>query len=564
MVKREKKRSLTQEERAELCEEAVKLVADNKLSSKNAFDVQLIEHMSELITAMEKGEGEMNFHRAAGTLDASARIYAYRVDQVYTDLYKARTGLANIADTGNNENGEAKSKGGKNTLETARHLTKEATEVFDAVDPFFKQMARQLEQAGGAKALLLNILPYNRRGGLVFDGQSTRGEEAERIGEGPVDFEVPRLRGRVCAGLDELLAELPEGIESKQEEAPPVPGSPFEAPPPMPEPESPQSAGVGSAFGDDAPMPDDLDDFDKENEGLSEEQRNAELQHMLGAVRVDSDFDFFENIWKLRRKEKRDKEEKEKKEEKERKAKVKRIDLLEEFRNRADDPIALEAPKRKPAKRKKKAELFEALDASLWPANPNTFFRLDWLDKILPPGKFREGAGKDLLHCFENALDVDDGQFGDAVYEDPPPMDEPMDVDLDVPPTPGGDLVPVPYAKTSKHVNVGAVKIGMRGILEELQDGDCGLDDDGERPAKRARTEPETSFGALHQQVQSKNSSEISVAIAFICTLHMCNDMNLELSRQNEEDLGDFAIRIPPKNLQMRALEAGAVPALAY
>jgi hypothetical protein len=551
-----------------LCEEAVKLVADNKLSCKNAFDVQLIEHMSELITAMERGEGEMNFHRAAGTLDASARIYAYRVDQVYTDLYKARTGLANIADASNNENGEAKAKGGKNTLETARHLTKEtSTEPVDAVDPFFKQMARQLENGEGAKALLLNILPYNRRGGLVFDGYSTRGEEAERIDDGPAEFEMPRLRGRVCPGLDEHLAELPEGIESQPEEAPPVPGSPFNlAPPPPPEPESPQSAaGAGSAFGEEAPAEDFDDDFDKENEGLNEEQRNAELQQMLGAVRLDSDFDFFENIWKLRRKEKRDKEEREKKEEKEKKAKVKRIDLLEEFRKRADDPIALEAPKRKPVKRKKKAELFEALDASLWPANPNTFFRLDWLDKILAPGKFREGMGKDLLQCFGNALDVDDGQFGDAVYEDAPPMDEPpLDLDIDVPPTPGGDLVPVPYAKTSKHVNVGAVKIGMRGVLEALQDGDCGLDDDGERPAKRARTEPETSFGALHQQVQSTNSSEISVAIAFICTLHMCNDMNLELSRQNEDDLGDFQIRIPPKNLQLRALEAGAVPALAY
>jgi Chromosome condensation complex Condensin, subunit H len=55
---------------------------------KNAFDVELIEHIGELMQQYESGDGEMNFHRAAGTLDASARIYAYRVDQVHQDVFK--------------------------------------------------------------------------------------------------------------------------------------------------------------------------------------------------------------------------------------------------------------------------------------------------------------------------------------------------------------------------------------------------------------------------------------------------------------------------------------------
>merc|ERR1719231_2252148 len=39
--------------------------------------------------------------------------------------------------------------------------------------------------------------------------------------------------------------------------------------------------------------------------------------------------------------------------------------------------------KRKRAK--KKQELWDALTASTWPANPDSFFRLDWLDRLLPP-----------------------------------------------------------------------------------------------------------------------------------------------------------------------------------
>ena len=82
-----KAEKLTGEGLDELCASALQLVNDNKVNMKNCFDVELIEHIGELMKGYESG-GEMNFHRAAGTLDASARIYAYRVDQVHSDAFK--------------------------------------------------------------------------------------------------------------------------------------------------------------------------------------------------------------------------------------------------------------------------------------------------------------------------------------------------------------------------------------------------------------------------------------------------------------------------------------------
>ena len=82
-----KTEKITAEGLDELCANALQLVNDNKVNMKNCFDVELIEHIGELMKGYESG-GEMNFHRAAGTLDASARIYAYRVDQVHSDAFK--------------------------------------------------------------------------------------------------------------------------------------------------------------------------------------------------------------------------------------------------------------------------------------------------------------------------------------------------------------------------------------------------------------------------------------------------------------------------------------------
>ena len=61
---------------AEHYQKCIKLSAENKISTKNAFNLQLIDYMASMI---KKKESDMaNFQVAAGTLDASTKIYAYR------------------------------------------------------------------------------------------------------------------------------------------------------------------------------------------------------------------------------------------------------------------------------------------------------------------------------------------------------------------------------------------------------------------------------------------------------------------------------------------------------
>ncbi|OQR72866.1 condensin complex subunit 2-like [Tropilaelaps mercedesae] len=70
----------------------VKLSQDNKITIRNAFDVQLIDYM--ISFAKEETEGNRtNFSLASMTLDASGKIYGYRVDAVHQDVFRLVSGI---------------------------------------------------------------------------------------------------------------------------------------------------------------------------------------------------------------------------------------------------------------------------------------------------------------------------------------------------------------------------------------------------------------------------------------------------------------------------------------
>jgi condensin complex subunit 2 len=55
-----------------------------KINAKNAFRLHLIDYMTDLV----KKKAMNNFQVASSTLDASAKIYAGRVDAVHSETYK--------------------------------------------------------------------------------------------------------------------------------------------------------------------------------------------------------------------------------------------------------------------------------------------------------------------------------------------------------------------------------------------------------------------------------------------------------------------------------------------
>jgi len=157
----------------------LKLSAENKVSTKNAFNLQLIDWMAQAIrnkkTGANGGVDMSDFQVAAGTLDASTKIYGFRVDVVYNDTFKLASGLTVSGNQKTDEDldggleGEEPGEGGSqgdpdnpDAPKKRKRIKKSATieknikninigkmELEFDVDPLFKKTTGQFDVAGG-------------------------------------------------------------------------------------------------------------------------------------------------------------------------------------------------------------------------------------------------------------------------------------------------------------------------------------------------------------------------------------------------------------------------------
>ena len=128
---------------------------------------------------------EASWQKASASLDASAKIYGYRVDSVHTETFKFLGGL-NRADQKNDDNDirnvddrkkEKKVSGnGESTLE--KNIYRLNVQNFDSafdVDPLFKCMTARFNESG-ARGLLLNSLPLDQNLDILLESsQSDKG-----------------------------------------------------------------------------------------------------------------------------------------------------------------------------------------------------------------------------------------------------------------------------------------------------------------------------------------------------------------------------------------------------
>ncbi|XP_059726726.1 condensin complex subunit 2 isoform X2 [Haemorhous mexicanus] len=63
----------------------IRLSAENKITTKNAFELHLIDYMADFLN---QDSEHVNFQLAASSLEASAKIYAMRVDSVHADTFR--------------------------------------------------------------------------------------------------------------------------------------------------------------------------------------------------------------------------------------------------------------------------------------------------------------------------------------------------------------------------------------------------------------------------------------------------------------------------------------------
>ena len=140
----------------------------------------------ESITNLINKSEESSWQKASASLDASAKIYGYRVDSVHNETFKFLGGLSRADKNGaedeneDNNNNEEEKKAKKDKL--SRHegystLEKDIKKLnlirFDLefeVDPLFKSMTAKFNEAG-AKGLLLNNLPIDENLDVLLESK---------------------------------------------------------------------------------------------------------------------------------------------------------------------------------------------------------------------------------------------------------------------------------------------------------------------------------------------------------------------------------------------------------
>ncbi|KAG5185912.1 condensin complex subunit 2-domain-containing protein [Tribonema minus] len=263
--------SAEQAKLADMYSQIIKLSSENKINAKNSWSLNLIEHMDRMILSEAGGRNRVNFQKASCTLDASIKIYSYRVDETAASTYRVlenlnRTGdaprgggAADGADSAGGSDGDggggaaakgrraARSKAASklclaDTLEkSAAALNISELDRECAVDPLFRKMAQTFDEAGSRGMLLLNLgvadgcsVTFGGGGADEQDGAGEEGAEAaaaaaaaatlneggvseERGAPAPVD--VSGLRAKLlqmCADLG-AVPLCPQYEEIRQE-----------------------------------------------------------------------------------------------------------------------------------------------------------------------------------------------------------------------------------------------------------------------------------------------------------------------------------------------------------
>ncbi|KAM8885357.1 condensin complex subunit 2 isoform 1-T2 [Spinachia spinachia] len=164
----------------------IKLSTENKITTKNAFGLHLIDYMADILK--QKDSELTNFKVAAGTLDASTKIYAVRVDAVHADAYRVLGGLGAETKPGDDhaskeeggDEGEVTTKQPKKKRPPKRTVEQNLSNINSAeserkceVDPMFQRMASSFDESSTAGVFLSVLFSEDSRCELRFPSYMT-------------------------------------------------------------------------------------------------------------------------------------------------------------------------------------------------------------------------------------------------------------------------------------------------------------------------------------------------------------------------------------------------------
>lgn len=167
----------------------IELIILQKINAKNAFDVN-VAFLENLPNLLDKNE-ESSWQKASASLDASAKIYGYRVDSVHSETFKFLGGLSRAEAKEGDEDAEGKkerrdkthhgkhvrniqimNQNGYSTLEKDhKKLDLVKYDLEFEVDPLFKSMTAKFNE-GNAKGLLLNNLPLDTNLDVLLESKN--------------------------------------------------------------------------------------------------------------------------------------------------------------------------------------------------------------------------------------------------------------------------------------------------------------------------------------------------------------------------------------------------------
>jgi Condensin complex subunit 2 len=196
----------------------IKMNTENKINIKNSWSLPLIDHMEKFIfdsssaslNQRSSTESTVNFQRISCALDASIKIYSYRVDDVWSSSYRVLESLS-LGDKKETENENTKSDDvdtfeedvfrtkkhhkhvASSTIETKlENITSKQVESSFDVDPLFQKLSSEFDSAG-LQSLLLIRLPLSELGcNIAFDSLSSK-DSNSMLGSGFNDTVDPFL-----------------------------------------------------------------------------------------------------------------------------------------------------------------------------------------------------------------------------------------------------------------------------------------------------------------------------------------------------------------------------------
>ncbi|KAM2204744.1 hypothetical protein COP2_024724 [Malus domestica] len=69
------------------------LLGAQKINQKNTWELNLIDHLTDIIKVEEENDAETNFQKASCILEGGVKIYSMRVDSVHSEAYKVLRGI---------------------------------------------------------------------------------------------------------------------------------------------------------------------------------------------------------------------------------------------------------------------------------------------------------------------------------------------------------------------------------------------------------------------------------------------------------------------------------------